>query len=202
MLYGYLSCVYTDLVSLPLSAEMTAERSLHSPATILRHHITVLTVQVTEQHLGCYWATMEEATVTCEGITYTYENLVWEYLATWLKELLPLLLLQRLQLTIGSKYTGGRLDKNLNFKKKFWATGFKPLWLIVFFYSCNKQHCFQSQQIKGFIGSHVPPPRPIILATWRNARLAYCPMKFSSLEEGRRKICLSIFHYSAWARLY
>lgn len=71
MLYGYLSRVYTDLVSLPLSVEMTGERSLHFPATILRHHITVLTVQVTEQHLGCYRATMEEPTVTCEGITLT-----------------------------------------------------------------------------------------------------------------------------------
>ena len=50
---------------------MTGEGSLHSPATILRHHITVLTVQVTEQHLGCYQATMEEPTVTCEGITLT-----------------------------------------------------------------------------------------------------------------------------------
>ncbi len=71
MLYGYLSRVYTDLVSLPLSVEMTGERSLHFPATILRHHITVLTVQVTEQHLGCYRATMEERAVTCEGITLT-----------------------------------------------------------------------------------------------------------------------------------
>ncbi len=71
MLDSYLSRVYTDLVSLPPSAEMTGERSLHPPATILRHHITVLTVQVTEQHLGCYRATMEEPTVTCEGITST-----------------------------------------------------------------------------------------------------------------------------------
>lgn len=47
MLYGYLSRVYTDLVSLPLSVEMTGERSLHFPETILRHRITVLTVQVT-----------------------------------------------------------------------------------------------------------------------------------------------------------
>lgn len=71
MLYGYLSRVYTDLVSLPMSVEMTGERSLHFPATILWHHITVLTVQVTEQHLGCDQATMEEPAVTCEGIPLT-----------------------------------------------------------------------------------------------------------------------------------
>lgn len=77
MLYGYLSRVYTDLVSLPLSAEMTGERSLHSPATIPGHYITVLTVQVTEQHLRCCWATMEEPTATCEGMALTSH--VWKY---------------------------------------------------------------------------------------------------------------------------
>lgn len=65
MLYGYLSRVYTDLVSLPLSAGMTGEKSLHS---ILRHCITV---QVTEQRLGYNRATMKEPAATCDGITLT-----------------------------------------------------------------------------------------------------------------------------------
>lgn len=73
MLHGYLSHVYTDLVSLPLSVEMTGERSLHFPETIHRDHITVLTVQAPEQHLGCYQATMEEPAVTCERITSMYK---------------------------------------------------------------------------------------------------------------------------------
>ena len=55
----------------PLSAEMTGERSLHFPATILWHHITVLTVGVAEQLLGCYRATMGEPAVTYERITLT-----------------------------------------------------------------------------------------------------------------------------------
>lgn len=65
MLYGYLSRVYTDLVSLPLSVEMTGEKSLHFPETILGHRITVFTVPVTEQRSGGYRATMEEPAVTC-----------------------------------------------------------------------------------------------------------------------------------------
>lgn len=51
MLHGYLNRVYTDLVSLPLSVETTGERHLHFfPETVPEHHITVLTVQVSEQH--------------------------------------------------------------------------------------------------------------------------------------------------------
>lgn len=63
MLYGYLSHVYTDLVSLPLPADMTGERILLSQATILRHHVTVLTVPFTKQHLGYYQATIEGLSV-------------------------------------------------------------------------------------------------------------------------------------------
>lgn len=107
MLYGYLSRVYTDLVSLPPSADMTGERSLHSQATILRHHITVLTVQVTEQHLEYYRATMEQPTVTCDGTTL---NSMCENTKAHLgitcnssEGPLPLLVPFRLQVKIGSK---------------------------------------------------------------------------------------------------
>lgn len=49
---------------------------------------------------------------------------------------------------------------------------------------------------------HWPPPLIIPAALKRNARLAYCSMKFWSLAKGSQKFSLSIFHYSAWTRLH
>lgn len=75
MLYGYLSRVYTDLVSLPPSEEMTGERSLHFPETIYEHHVTVLTARVMEQYLGCYQSAGKESALSCATVTVTVTSL-------------------------------------------------------------------------------------------------------------------------------
>lgn len=54
MLHGYLSCVYTDLVSLSLSVKMTRRGAYNFLKQFSGITSTVLTVQAKERTLGCY----------------------------------------------------------------------------------------------------------------------------------------------------
>lgn len=165
MLYGYLSRVYTDLVSLPLSVEMTGERSLYFPATISRHHITVLTVQVRQQHLGCYrlhngvaycdlWGNNINLQSTKAHLGIPYSSSVRATSASSTVEITAENRKQISGRSLGQK-------RKLETKISYWSFAA----LTDFLNACHKQHCLHSQEIKGFTATNTPPPWSISPAT-------------------------------------